>query len=204
MGDALALGGVIENRERPNRRSITVGSSERRLAAKDLRIGHRILVSYAPEANLDCARAVIINYSPPVKVLRLSISIDRPEGMDGASLEAIESIIITHLSWRLPPDIGIIKATEVPEGLTLLGDLKVAYSVYMPPTMWMNRSATDERLGIDTKLADANVSTNWTQLWFEGGKSPKGTGVYEFSYKGALGKVPMFELRQSPTKKNNA
>lgn len=192
----------------------TISSGGRRLADKDLRIGHQVRVLYPKDTRPEEARAKveILNYSPPSKILRITVSIDLAKWLPVSpeKLEDVTSDIIACLSWRLPPDIGIAKPNEIPEGSTLLGDLKVTYKRYgyrssewtsslEGPTIYM----VEDFIEIDVKLPDGNVSTNWTQLRLVGGdhiKSVDGRNV-KFN-QGVLRKVPSFELYQSPSKQD--
>lgn len=175
---------------------ITAG--ERTLSPSDLRIGHHIRVSHGQLeiGKVNQASLNILNYSPPSKALRLSISVDSSTLTKPRPSDILELIAISHLSWRLPPDVGIFRPAELPPSSSVVGDLSVRYKVATVDSGYVIRStSTVEDVEVDVKLADSKLSTNWTNLKFRGGTRPQGTQMHDYSYQSALGQVPRFEVR---------
>lgn len=175
---------------------ITAG--ERTLSPSDLRTGHHIRVSHGQfdmrkvnEASLN-----ILNYSPPSQALRLTISVDSSTLTKPLPSDILELIAISHLSWRLPTDVGIYKPGELPASSSVVGDLNVRYKVVKADSGYVIRStSTVEEVEVDVKLSDSKLSTNWTNLRFRGGTRPQGTEMHDYSYQSALGQVPAFVVR---------
>lgn len=175
---------------------ITAG--DRTLSPSDLRVNHDIRVSHGKfdvekvnEASLD-----ILNYSVPSKALRLAISVDSPPNPKSLPSDILELIVVSHLSWRLPPEFRILKPSELSASASVLGDLNVRYRVVKSDSGYAIRStSTIVELEIDVKLSHSNLSTNWAKLRLRGGASPRGTEMHDYSYQSALGQVPPFELR---------
>lgn len=182
-----------------------VSSNGLHLTERDLRMGQRIRVSYElARKPRSVANVEVLNYSRPSKVLRLSISTVIEGELKGKlSADSVESVVIAALSWRLPSDVAIAKVTEKAEGMTPIGELKVTYKLIGSRTEWLLRAyELYESLDLETKLMDADASTNWDRLSFTGGFSPGGSSdVNDMTTKDVLTKVPSFEIHAKELKK---
>lgn len=182
------------------KRTIRLDAGGATLSAKDLRIGQRVHVNFALRGDLEPQTITVNNYVRPTRFLRLDLKSSLPEQTDPYALSVgmIESLLIAHLSWRLPPDVGIIKASEVTENYKIIGELEVWYGQFSVDTQWMIRNKrTGDRLTIQTRLADPAVANNWSDIKVSGGSHPEGNEAFSpssWSYKSGMMQVPMFEI----------
>jgi len=182
-----------------------INSNGLRLSGSDLRVGQRIRVTYSLKRQYrDAAKVELLNYSKPLKVLRVSISVVLEGGFKNfVSPESVESIVITALSWRLPSDVALVKPTANIAGLTLIGELKVTYKLVQSETgLMFRRYEFSESLDVDTKLLDPTSSTNWAQLRIAGGTRPGDTSdINDMVNKPVLTKLPTFEIQPASLNK---
>ena len=182
-----------------------ISSNGRRLTGRDLRLGHRIRVTYelTPKPRA-LAKVEALNYTRPTKALLLSMSTVVGGELEGSlPLESVERVVITVLSWRLPSDVAILKSTERTEGTTPIGELRITYKLVESKTAWLYRPyEVHESLDLETKLMDGNASTNWDRISFTGGFSPGASSdVNDMTAAEVLTKVPPFEIRARESKK---
>jgi hypothetical protein len=182
-----------------------MNSNGLRLNGSDLRVGQRIRVTYSLKRKYrDVARVELLNYSKPLKVLLVSMSMVLEGGFKNfVSPESVEAIVITALSWRLPSDVALVKSTANTAGLTPIGELKITYKLIQSETGLMFRAYEfSETLDVDTKLADPTPSTNWAQLRIVGGTRPGNTSdVNDTIRTPVLTNVPSFEVYPALLKK---
>jgi len=182
-----------------------INSNGLRLSGSDLRVGQRIRVTYSLKRQYrDAAKVELLNYSRPLKVLRVSISVVLEGGFKNfVSPESVESIVITALSWRLPSDVALVKPTANIAGLTLIGELKVTYKLVQSETgLMFRRYEFSESLDVDTKLLDPTSSTNWAQLRIAGGTRPGNTSdINDMVNKPVLTNLPTFEIQPASLNK---
>ncbi len=190
----------VSTSEKPGiNRMVNLFAGNYALSAKDLRVGQKLTVNHALRGDLEPQALVIKDYSPPHRFLRLRIKLNLLTEKEQDELaKLIESLIIAHLSWRLPSDIGIVTDREITENLNIVGDLDVIYSKFQVDTPWMIRKQrTEERLMLKTQLLDPNLLTNWLDLKFSGGSQPLGNDAFSYSYESAMMQVPLFEIRSA-------
>lgn len=180
-------------------RIVNLDSGGTMLSAKDLRVGQQILVNYAMRGDLEPQTLTIKDYLPPNRFLRLTIKMTLPKETEQRTLpKSIESLIIAQLSWRLPPDIGIVQDTQMAENVAVIGDLDVTYSQFEVDTQWMMRDKrTVEWVTLKTRLLDPKSSTNWADLRVSGGSQPLGNDAFSYAHESAMKHVPMFEIRST-------
>jgi hypothetical protein len=170
------------------------------LKPRDLRIGNHLAFSYDQRHYDAPGKPVVLNvsdYVVPTKPLRLTLTLDIPK-RDNLPAEGVRNLLITYLSWRLPRDVYIVDSDNSSE--KAYGELKVSFRLIKSGTMWTIRSEQwDEQLSIQTKLADANASTNWEKLSFTGGQRPGESDLPSDEHaESSLAKVPIFSEMPQP------
>ncbi|MFN2502263.1 MAG: hypothetical protein ABR530_09650 [Pyrinomonadaceae bacterium] len=177
-------------------KTISIQSTDGPLRPMDLRIGQQLIVNYARKPVPGPQALIVKGYLHPTKFLRVNMLTSLPKSGQYSGWEnGLNDMLITHLSWRLPPDIGLVKAGEVTDENQVIGEIALRYSLIETDTVWQLRDKKIlEFLDIKTQLTEANQTSNWAAIKASGGSTPRGNNAMDWDHESTLIKVPFFEI----------